>query len=108
MTAQLSEAEIRKLVDRIVSLTGPDRVILFGSYAKGRATARSDLDLLVVLPDGSSGWRPCDLEPFVNGSIVPVDIHIVSTEELQEYGREQHHFLNSVLLSGLVMYERAA
>ena len=82
----------------------PRRVIVFGSYAKGKATLHSDLDILVVT-DGELPWRPCDVLPYVSGSIVPVDLHIVTVLEFDEYSREEHHFLHSVNLSGRVVYE---
>lgn len=42
-------ADIRKLARRIVREFNPERVVLFGSFAEGTATADSDVDLLVVL-----------------------------------------------------------
>jgi uncharacterized protein len=107
MTGQLTSAEIETVVSRIVKVARPERVIMFGSYAKGRATARSDLDLLVVLPtDSSTRCRASDLGPFLGGSIVPIDVHVVTAEELEEYGREQYHFLHSVLRSGRTLFQR--
>lgn len=44
----LTEELLREIRKRIVDAFAPERVILFGSYAEGRATADSDLDLLVV------------------------------------------------------------
>ncbi|GLY94447.1 nucleotidyltransferase domain-containing protein [Actinoplanes sp. NBRC 103695] len=106
MTGILSEAEITRIVGRIARLTDPDSVLIFGSYAKGRAEIRSDLDLLVVMPNGPLRWRPCDLEPLTSGSIIPVDVHIVTSEELTEYGAVRHHFLHSVLTTARTAYRR--
>ena len=39
---------LKEVTECIVDAFAPERVILFGSYAEGRATADSDLDLLVV------------------------------------------------------------
>jgi uncharacterized protein len=44
------ESEIREFVAQIVAEFAPQRVILFGSYARGDATPDSDVDLLVVMP----------------------------------------------------------
>lgn len=41
------------LVDHVVRLARPLRVVVFGSVARGEATPGSDLDLLVVMPDGT-------------------------------------------------------
>jgi len=43
---------LRRLVDQIVAAVHPLRIILFGSAARGEAGCESDLDVLVVVPDG--------------------------------------------------------
>ena len=40
------------VVKRIVEAVHPSRVILFGSAARGESGPHSDLDLLIVMPDG--------------------------------------------------------
>ncbi|MFQ5628797.1 MAG: nucleotidyltransferase domain-containing protein [bacterium] len=42
------DTKIRRLVDKIVSELSPEKVILFGSYAYGKASEDSDIDLLVI------------------------------------------------------------
>ena len=44
---------VQQLVDRVVETVHPLRVILFGSAARDEASARSDIDLLVVMPNGT-------------------------------------------------------
>ncbi len=44
----LTSDEITEIVARVAARLRPQKVILFGSYAKGAATARSDLDLFVI------------------------------------------------------------
>ena len=44
----LTEELLREIRKRIAAAFAPEQVIFFGSYAEGRATADSDLDLLVV------------------------------------------------------------
>jgi predicted nucleotidyltransferase len=40
---------IDKIIPIIVSLASPDQIILFGSYARGNNTDKSDVDLLTIL-----------------------------------------------------------
>jgi len=53
---------IQEMVDRIVREFGPDRIILFGSHARGEGGPDSDVDLLVVMPVKGSrrrkSWAP--------------------------------------------------
>lgn len=46
----VSEKKIKEAAMRIVAKFHPDRIILFGSYARGAADEKSDVDLLVISP----------------------------------------------------------
>lgn len=51
---------LQTLVERIVAVFEPEAVYLFGSRARGQASADSDYDFLVVLPDDreiGQAWR---------------------------------------------------
>src|SRR5215831_17419111 len=48
---------INELVRRIVEAVHPRRVILFGSAARGEMGPNSDLDVLVIMPDGTHRRR---------------------------------------------------
>lgn len=102
----LTEREIDALVARVVHRVRPDKVIVFGSYAKGTAHRGSDLDLCVIAETSLPLARRGDaLKPLLEGYLVPVDVHVHTPEEVREYGREEHSFLHSVLRSGRVVYE---
>lgn len=47
----LKEPEIREMVDRILGVSNPSRIILFGSAASGKVSEDSDVDLLVVMKE---------------------------------------------------------
>ena len=51
--AARTDAAIAEITDRIVRQFEPERIILFGSQARGDADDRSDVDLLVVMPEMS-------------------------------------------------------
>lgn len=105
----LSHREIGRLVAAIVRRTDPEEVIVFGSYAKGTATDRSDLDLLVVretmLP---LARRTEDVLPLLQSRLIPVDVHVYTPEEVREFGREEYSFLNTVLRTGRTVYRRSS
>src|SRR3990172_5428116 len=44
---------LNEVIRRVVEVARPLRVVLFGSAAKGTMGPDSDLDLLVVVPDGT-------------------------------------------------------
>ena len=47
----IDEQIVREIVQRILSVTKPDKIILFGSAATGDMSRDSDIDLLIVEPD---------------------------------------------------------
>ncbi|HEU5173611.1 MAG TPA: nucleotidyltransferase domain-containing protein [Gemmatimonadaceae bacterium] len=103
----LTPGEVDEVVRRIVARMDPERVIVYGSYAKGTATARSDLDLLVVLEtDLPMRKRARDVRAMFADALVPVDVHVYTPEEVEEYGREPLGFIRCVLSTGREAYRR--
>jgi predicted nucleotidyltransferase len=79
---------IQSMVRTIVRQFRPERVILFGSHARGDAGPDSDVDLLVVLPvQGSKHRKQVEIRVALRNSRLPVDI-IVSTPEEFSWRRE--------------------
>jgi predicted nucleotidyltransferase len=74
--------EIRQMVRRIVSQFDPERIILFGSHARGDARPDSDVDLLVVLPvSGSRHEKQLEIRLALKDIRIPKDIVVTTTEE---------------------------
>ncbi len=46
----MDEQALEQVIQRIVAVAEPSRVILFGSHGRGEATEDSDLDILVIQP----------------------------------------------------------
>jgi len=75
------ERQIDRMVRRIVERFDPDRIILFGSRARGDARPDSDVDLLVVMPvEGSRREKALDIREILRDIRLPMDI-IVTTPE---------------------------
>jgi predicted nucleotidyltransferase len=103
----LTTTEIDTLILRIVARIQPQKVIIFGSYAKGTATTKSDLDICVITEtELPMAHRADDLMSMLSNSLIPVDIHIYTPEEVKEYGQEPFSFVHSVLKSGKIVFEK--
>ncbi|MBF0310755.1 MAG: nucleotidyltransferase domain-containing protein, partial [Magnetococcales bacterium] len=73
---------IGDVVSRIVAAVHPLRIILFGSAAQGRMGPDSDLDLLVVMPDGTHRRRTSQtLFRALQEIDVPKDIVVVTDQD---------------------------
>jgi len=84
----IERKEIRQMVRRIVSRFRPERIILFGSHARGDAGPDSDVDLLVVMPvEGSRREKAVEIGVALHDIRLPKDI-IVTTPEAYESRKE--------------------
>ncbi len=82
------QEQIDRMVKRIVKKFRPERVILFGSQARGDAGPDSDVDLLVVMDvEGSTREKAIDIQVALHDIRVPTDI-IVTTPEAFSWRKE--------------------
>jgi predicted nucleotidyltransferase len=66
----------------LLAAFNPERIILFGSVARGEATRDSDVDLLVVMPvEGLKRQKQLEIRRAFRGVRVPVDIVVTTPEE---------------------------
>ncbi|MBI2317790.1 MAG: nucleotidyltransferase domain-containing protein [Betaproteobacteria bacterium] len=107
MTTRELEKTIKRMVQRIVRRFHPDRVILFGSHARGTASADSDVDLLVVMPvSGSRREKAVEIGVALHGLGVAKDI-VVTTPEDFEWRKEIPGTIERpAALEGRVLYAR--
>ena len=103
------EERIEEMVRRIVSQFNPDKIILFGSHARGEAGPDSDVDLLVVMPvEGSKRRKATDIDVALFGMDVPVDLIVLRPEDLERYRHQIGSIFYPALREGKILYDRAA
>jgi len=81
----IDAALIQEIVRRILTVTKPDRIILFGSAATGNMTRDSDIDLLVVEPAPSKAidyW--VRIRRSLKGLGYPFDLFLIDTNHFEE------------------------
>jgi predicted nucleotidyltransferase len=84
---------------------GAERVILFGSYAQGKATADSDVDILVVGPfEGRSVDKSVEIRMKLRPQF-PVDLLIRTPEKVRQRIEMGDCFMREILEKGKVLYE---
>jgi len=78
----IERKEIRQMVRRIVSQFHPEKIILFGSHARGDAGPDSDVDLLIVMPYfGSRREKQVEIRLALKNIRFPKDIVVTAPEE---------------------------
>jgi len=86
-TRETRQEEIQKMVELIVERFHPEKIILFGSHARGEAGPDSDIDLLVVMNvQGPKREAQLNVRRSLHDVRVPKDV-VVSTPE--EFARRK-------------------
>ncbi len=104
----LSQATLMELVRGIVEAVRPLRIILFGSAARDQMGPNSDLDILVVMPDGAHRRRTAQaIYRQLPALGVAKDIIVVTESDVRRYGDEPSLVLYPALREGKELYVAA-
>jgi predicted nucleotidyltransferase len=105
----ISNERIQQVSRILVDAAHPERIILFGSYARGDASEDSDLDLLVIersLPDKRA--EMVRLREVLRPLRIPVDIIVVSQREFCDWSHLPGTAFYWAAKEGRVLHEAAA
>jgi predicted nucleotidyltransferase len=98
---------VRRTLDRLVRAFAPERVLLFGSHAKGTARNNSDMDLLVIAHfEGDLTRHQRRAKQLAADCFPPVDIVIATPAEVAGAASAKSPFLLSILGSGKTVYPK--
>jgi predicted nucleotidyltransferase len=107
MTERAVPPLLGRVVQRYIRAFAPERIVLFGSWAKGTNHLRSDVDLLVVAEmEGDPAIYLSRAKQLAADCFPPLDIVFVSPDEMEPPELDRNPFLLSVLRSGIVLYSR--
>jgi predicted nucleotidyltransferase len=96
------------MVRRIVERFDPEKVILFGSHARGTAGPDSDVDLLVVMPvPGSKRDQQIEIRAALRGFRIPKDVIVTTPEDLARRSGIPGTIERPAVRDGIVLYARA-
>ena len=98
---------INEAVRRLAERFRPERIILFGSYARGKADDKSDLDLLVICPLRKSRQKlAAEMDRALEGMNLPRDIIVFSSREFEEEKTIPGTVARYAWREGKLLYER--
>ncbi len=94
-----------EVVKRTVKAVQPLRIILFGSAARGTMGQDSDLDLLVVVPDGVHRRQTAQaVYKSLRGIGFAKDVVVVTESDVREYGDNPSLIIYPALRQGKELY----
>ena len=96
---------VESLVQKIVEAVHPLRIILFGSSARDKANPESDIDVLVVMPEGVHCRRTAQLlYRQIRGLGVPFDILVTTPGALEKHKDNIGLIYRTILKEGKEIY----
>lgn len=108
-TEKITPKLVQYIVDKIVREIQPEKIILFGSYARGDFNRDSDLDLFIVVEDGKESSRLIrrKIDALLWGRRFPVDLVVRKEKEIERNFRAKNPFyIHNIFKDGKVLYEK--
>ena len=108
-TSMSIQETLDEIVSRIVERFHPEKIILFGSHARGGAATNSDVDLLVVMPVQETRRKlATQIDLSLVGIEFPTDVIVVTPEEVECNKDRIGTIIRPAIREGKVLYERVA
>lgn len=103
---------INEMVDIIVGVNSPEKIILFGSCARGDNNNGSDVDFLIIdnKQYGNDNVRLSEIDRIHSALwkfIVPIDILLFTSDEVEYWKHSVSSIVSHSLKEGKVLYERS-
>jgi|SRR5579862_9507215 len=101
----VTRRQIKAYATEIAREFRPRRIILFGSYAYGKPTRDSDVDLLVIMPHKGRGVEKAIEIRLKLRAPFPMDLLVRSPQKIRQRLALGDFFIEEVLDRGEVLYE---
>ena len=104
---KISEPLLQTIVQRLLAAGQPQKIILFGSQARGQAGRESDYDLLVIENSSQPRYRRAvSYRRALKDLGTSKDIVVWTPREIAEWQNVSNAFITTALREGAVLYER--
>ena len=98
---------VQRTVQRLIRAFAPERIVLFGSYAKGTTHDRSDVNLLVIANvEGNPDFHLRRARQLAAACFPPADIVLATPPDVAGAATARSPVLASILSSGVTIYTR--
>jgi predicted nucleotidyltransferase len=98
---------VQRTLARLIRAFAPERIVLFGSHAKGTVRDKSDVDLLVIANvEGDAILHQRRAKQLAADCFPPIDVVIATPFEVADAANAKSPFLLSILGSGKTIYAR--
>ncbi len=105
--APVNQDVVADIVRRIVESAQPEKIILFGSRARGDARPDSDFDVLVIKESDEPRYRR-SVPLYLALADLPVEVEVMvyTPQEVEEWSQVPQAFITTAVREGTTIYER--
>ncbi len=105
--ARGADQQLDEMIQRILTVGNPDKIVLFGSRARGEANPDSDYDLLLIETSTLPRYkRAARYRRALIGTAPSKDVLVWTPAEVEKWSGVPNAFITTVLREGVVLYDR--
>ncbi len=104
-TTGIDQSTLDEIIRRVVDVARPEKIILFGSAARGEMNRHSDVDLLIIKDGADALELMGEIYMNLDGVGAAVDAVVVTPDDLERYRDSHAVIIKPALKEGRVVYE---
>ncbi|RPJ19916.1 MAG: nucleotidyltransferase domain-containing protein [Chloroflexi bacterium] len=104
---KITQRTISSFARQVARQFNPQKIILFGSYAYGKPTEDSDVDILVIMPFKGKGAHKATEILLATDPRFPIDLLVRTPEQIRTRITLGDFFIREITQKGRVLYEAA-
>jgi predicted nucleotidyltransferase len=106
MMKKISRRAINTFARKVAKEFKPQKIILFGSYAYGKPTSDSDVDMLVIMPFEGRGAKKATEILILTDPRFPIDLLVRTPKQIRERIKLGDFFIREITQKGKVLYAK--
>ena len=103
----LDQQTLDDIIRRIVEVAKPEKIILFGSAARGEMNRHSDVDLLIIKECADPLELMGQIYQNLHGAGAAIDAIVVTPQSVERYKDSHALVIKPALREGRIVYEAA-
>lgn len=101
-----NQKKLDQVVKLIVKKFKPEKIILFGSYAWGKPTKDSDVDLFIIKKTDDIMQTEMEIDGSIRPRPFPIDLIVYHPENVKKRIKMNDFFIKDVTFKGKILYEK--
>jgi len=104
---EITPQKVETAIKKIITVSQPKKLIIFGSYISGNINKNSDLDFLVITGDDIVNPRKesIRIRRSLKGILMPIDVIVIPVSKLDKLSKVPGLIYREALTKGKVVYE---